>query len=307
MRSEKCVICGLHRSGTTFVGNILRHAGALVIHEPLNERFGMLGVPIAYPHVENRGDAFSQLVDDAVAVSRPWNKNPAYIKAQGTRRRLYSLTGGRSGISWGWLRIRKTLGMAPAHLCMKDPFMSLATPYLVNIHGIQVACMVRHPAAIHYSTEKQNWRFDVENLLRQPNLISRYGDDIPSSHWEWGRNSSAASIALLWKMMIRINDALSQQSSRLLLIRHEELCIDPLAATRRLCQHTGVAYTPRLEQFMAERSQGDRIEAKEGRTHDFFRNSRALIDVWRGRISSSDEALIREIAGDEVEQIYDKW
>lgn len=301
------VISGLHRSGTTFVGDILRHAGVSIVHEPLNEDFGMSDVPMAYPFVESRSDACSQLLDDAINLSRPWNKDTTYIQARGIHRWIYALSGGRSGLRWGWLRFRTKFGIAPTHLCLKDPFMSLATPYLVKYHGVNVVCMVRHPAAIHYSTEKQNWRFDVDNLLNQPELIARYGADIPRWHWNLAHEHAAASIALLWKLMMRINVALAQENKRLLMIRHEELCIKPQETARSICKHFGIPYTPALKQFVFEHSEGDRAEARDGITHDFRRNSRALVNVWRGRISGEDEAMMREIVGEEVDRYYGKW
>lgn len=305
--STPFVVCGLHRSGTTFVGEILRQAGVTVIHEPLNEQFGMAGVPIAYPFVEKAGDVFARLLDDAVTLERPWNKDASFLKVGGIRHHLYALTGGRSGLLWGWLRLSRVLGLSPGRVCLKDPFMTLATPYLVSEHGLKVVCMVRHPAAIHYSTEKQNWRFDVDNLLRQPELVSRYGADILDSHWDMARKHAAASIAILWKFMVRINTALAREHKRLLIISHEELCLVPQETARCICNHFGFVFPPKLERFVTWHSEGGSAEARDGKTHDFLRNTRALVDEWRNRIAKNDEAMMREISGEDVSNFYGKW
>lgn len=301
------VVCGLHRSGTTYVGEILRQAGVVVVHEPLNERYGMADVPIAYPFVEQEEGVFASLLDDAVNFSRPWGKNLTWISVKGLKRLVYSLTGGRSGLRWSALRVLKRLGFQNGMICLKDPFMSLATPYLVRKFGIPIVCMVRHPAAIHYSTNKQSWRFNVENLLRQPELIARYGADIPTRHWDVARENSAASIALLWKFMIRINSALQDADRHLLMVTHEELCLQPQQVSTKICDHFGIPFIEKLELFVSQNSEGGSAEAAKGKIHDFKRDSRALVEVWRSRIEKNDEVIMREIVADEVVRFYGKW
>lgn len=302
--STGSIVCGLHRSGTTFVGQILRKAGVFVVHEPLNERFGMAGVPIAYPYAEENNDSFAGLIDDAVFLARPWNKDVAYIQAKGLHRQIYALTGGRSGLRWGWLRLRRNLGVFPEYLCLKDPFMTLATPYLIKHHGLKTVCLIRHPAAIHYSTEKQSWRFGVKNLLQQPELITRYGSDIPDEHWRQGREHAAASIAVLWKLMIRINAPLAKEGGRLLMITHEALCMEPQETASKIFAHLQIPFTSTIAQFVADHAGGDRAEAINGKTHDFKRNSKAIPSAWKGKLSEEDEKVIVDIAGEEIFKVY---
>jgi len=300
------IVCGLHRSGTTYVGKLLQQAGVVVVHEPLNERFGMRDVPIAYPYVDGADNAYAPLLDDAVDFHRAWNKDVTYIKAQGLRKKMYQILGGRSGVRWDVLRLKSLLHLMPNKVCLKDPFMSLATPYLVKHHQLKVVCMVRHPAAIHYGTEKQSWRFDINNLRRQEKLVESVAADVPEQHWDMADKHAAASIALLWKLMLRINQSLEKESSNLKLITHEDLCIAPLDIAKAICSHLGVLYTPKLNEFVLEHSQGSRVEAKAGQTHDFKRDSKSIPTAWVGKLSKSDEKMIWDIAGAEIEQVYGK-
>lgn len=300
------VVCGLHRSGTTFAGEILKRAGVCVIHEPLNQRFGMVGIPIAYPFSENSNGVYAPLLDDAVNFARPWNKDVSHIGATGWKRRLYSLTGGRSGLRWERVRLLRSVGLQKSKVCLKDPFMSLATPYLVREKGIRVICLIRHPAAIHYSTAKQNWRLDIENLIRQPELMEKYGNDISAVHWTLAKENAAASIAILWKLMVRINTQLHSETG-LKLVTHEALCLEPVETASQICSHFGIPFTPKLERYVLEHSGGARVEAIGNRTHDFVRNSQAIPDAWRGRLNAYDEAVMREIVGEEVISYYGQW
>lgn len=301
------IVCGLHRSGTTYVGKLLQQAGVKVVHEPLNERFGMRGVPIAYPYVDDVDNEYASLLDDAVIFRRTWNKDVTYIKAQGLRKRMYQVLGGRSGVRWGMLRLRSLLHLMPAKVCLKDPFMSLATPYLVKHHKLKVLCMVRHPAAIHCSTAKQAWRFDIANLHKQKKLVQDFASDIPERHWQLAEEHAAASIAILWKLMLRVNQYVEKNSSLLKLITHEDLCVSPLPVVNQICSHLSIPLSAGVEAFVLENSQGNRVEAKDGKTHDFKRNSKLLADAWRNKIYSDDECILQDIVGDDVANYYGKW
>jgi hypothetical protein len=298
------IVCGVHRSGTTYIGEILKRAGVCVVHEPLNERYGMKDVSIAYPYAERSEDSYVSLIDDAVCMTRTWNKDAAYLQSEGLRKLAYRIFGGRSGLRWSALRIRKQLRLGKESLCLKDPFMSLATPWLVENYRLKVICMVRHPAAIHYSTDKQQWRFDVNNLRRQPALIDRYGQDITDEQWALAEKHAAASTAILWKLMWRVNSSVAASNSRLKVVTHESLCLQPLDVAQAICEHFDIAFTATLQDFVREHSVGTRAEAEGGRIHDFRRDSSAIPDAWRGKVSSFDEDLILEIAGQEILTVY---
>jgi len=302
--SNTLVCCGLHRSGTTFVGELLKRAGINVVHEPLNEKFGMCDVPVAYPYVGASGGSYAALVDDAIQMSRAWNKDTSFLKAQGIRRKIFQITGGKSGLKWGWLRLCAASGIKKGPVCFKDPFMSLATPYLVGHHRLRVVCLVRHPAAIHYSTMRQKWNFDATNLLRQRELMAKYGEGIPDSHWELARSNPAASIALLWKLMVRINFPLSVRDEKLLLVTHEEFCMHPVKVSERVFFHLGVPFDSKVEQYIRDMSSGERALPEAGKVHSFKRNAKALASAWRGRLPADDERIIYELAGEEIAEFY---
>lgn len=301
MSSQLLLVCGLHRSGTTYVGELLRQANICVVHEPLNERYGVVGVPVAYPYLHEDGGCYAKLIDDVMNLSMAWNCS-ANVSTNKLKQYIYAVTGGRSGLRWSKLRIQKSLGMLPAQICLKDPFATLATPYFIKKHAAKAVCMVRHPAAIHYSTEKQGWWFNIDNLYNQSELIASYAQDIPEQHWQMARESHAASIALLWKLMIRVNSPLN--GNTMLLVRHEDLCISPELEARKICEHLGVLFDEKLAHFVATNSEGASAESAGGKIHDFKRDAKSLPNIWRGRISAEDEGMIREICSKELFEIY---
>lgn len=297
------IITGLHRSGTTYVGEMLRQAGITVVHEPLNEQYGVCSVPAAYPFVNDARGEFASLVDRIISFNISWNRSKVVLrKCRRCDGIIYWTMGGRSYWLWNVLKIRHRLRLLPQQICWKDPFVSLATPYLINQHCAKVVLMVRHPAAIYYSTKKQSWCFDIENLQRQSELITQYGHDIPQEHWDLARKHHVASIALLWRMMIKVNKPLV--GTDLLMVKHEDLCMQPELITRQIFGHFGVPFSDIIQAFVVSNSEGANPESLNGRVHDFKRDSKSLPDVWRKHISQEELDIIRVVGGQEFYEIY---
>lgn len=162
--------------------------------------------------------------------------------------------------------------------------------------------MVRHPAAVHVSTVRQGWSFDIVNLRRQPGLVRIHARDVPEAHWRLAAQSDAASVALLWKLMIRVNSRLND--ARVKLVRREDLCREPMRIAEEIIAYYGLILDGPARDFVRASSDGKMIESQRGSRRDFNRNSAALADAWRSSILPSDLEVICDIAGDELELIY---
>ena len=56
-------VTGLHRSGTTYLGNILSKSSSIfVLHEPFNRKQGLVGAPPFYSH-SNENAASDNAID----------------------------------------------------------------------------------------------------------------------------------------------------------------------------------------------------------------------------------------------------
>ena len=64
------IVCGLHRSGTTYVGEMLKQTAGCVLRESLNERYGMKDVSISYSYAERFEDCYVSLIEEAVYMAR---------------------------------------------------------------------------------------------------------------------------------------------------------------------------------------------------------------------------------------------
>jgi hypothetical protein len=305
------LICGLARSGTTYVGKAISKArGVYLIHEPLNRDFGVKGIHQWYPYAgesDGENDAeIKKLIRDIVDLRAKWKHSspPEYPLSTRLSKRVY---GGRSGLVWSVLRLKKQMGFPLGILCLKDPFATFAVGHMIEAHHIKAVCLTKHPCAL-YSSHKRRGRIElIEDLIAQRGLHNKYATDISDSLWQSAMHQHAAGVALLWKVMARAVTAWTEESDNLSIVRHEDLCTDPKKTIKGICRHFGIGYGPPIEKYLTRTSQGNRVRAKPGTLHSFERNSLALKDAWRGEIDPDEERMIRELVGDDFYSIYEQW
>jgi hypothetical protein len=305
------VICGLARSGTTYVGRALSRArGVHLIHEPLNKDFGVRGVPWWYVCAgatdQDGSTTAKKLIRDIVDLKAEWIRSspPEYPLLTRLSKRAY---GGRSGLAWAGLRLYKLLGLSMPTVCFKDPFATFAIGYMIACCDARAVCLTKHPAALYFSHKRRGRREHIEDLFSQRKLLGRYAEDISPGTWETAMRHSPAGTALLWKIMARAITSQAEGFAALSVVRHEDLCVDPVKTIKGICTHLGIPFGRRAEKYILGTSRGDRIHAKAGKLHHFKRNSLALRDAWRGAISPEEEAVIQEVVGDDIHLLYENW
>lgn len=305
------VICGLARSGTTYVGRALSRArGVHLVNEPLNKDFGVKGVPRWYPYAagagrENDTDT-KKLIRDIIDLRAGWTHSspPEYPLLTRLSKRVY---GGRSGLVWSALRLTKFFGFPSRTLCLKDPFATFAVGHMIESYGAKAVCLTRHPCALYLSQKRRGQAAHIEDLFAQRKLRSRYAGDIPDGTWESAVRHGPAGVALLWKIMARAITSQAGVLFNLSIVRHEDLCVDPVKTIKGICDHFGIACGRRVEKFVIETSRGNRVYAKDGKLHSFKRDSLALKDAWRGEINPQEETMIREVVGEDIHLLYERW
>lgn len=305
------VICGLARSGTTYVGRALSRArGVHFVNEPLNKDFGVKGVPRWYPFAagtdrENDTDTI-KLIRDIIDLRVGWTHSspPEYPLLTRLSKRVY---GGSSGLAWSALRLTGFFGLSSRILCLKDPFATFAIGHMIESHGAKAVCLTRHPCALYHSQKRLGQASHIDDLFAQHRLRRQYAGDIPDSTWESAMRHSPAGVALLWKIMARAITAQAEGLAHLAIVRHEDLCVEPIKTIKGICDHFGIAWGRRVEKFVSETTEGNRVYGKDGKRHFFKRNSLALKDAWRGRINPLEETVIREVIGEDIHLLYEGW
>ena len=305
------VVCGLARSGTTYVGKALSRAQSVhLINEPLNKDFGVTGVPRWYPCADGDDRKNSaetkKLIRDIIDLRAGWTHSspPEYPLLTRLSKRVY---GGRSGLAWSALRLKKSVRLPFQTVCLKDPFATFAIGHIIESYNAKAVCLTKHPCALYLSQKRRGQEGHIEDLFAQPKLRDRYAGDISDGIWKSAIHDGPAGVALLWKIMARAITSQAKDLANLSIVRHEDLCVDPAQAIKGICAHFGIAYGRRIEKYVTETSRGNHVFAKAGTLHFFKRNSLALKDAWRAVISPQEEAVIQDVVGDDIHLLYKQW
>jgi hypothetical protein len=218
-RRPAVLILTLPRCGSSWVGSILGRADdALYLREPVTQSDPAITRritfdPSEHPELE---PTFRRLADMAFLGLPAFKDVVIYDPEQ------WSLA--------DRLRRRVVIKEVNARACQ----------WFLNRYQPRVVFLVRHPAAVAWSSQKQGW------LGPTP------------ADWEKRGGEHAESLALAWEALKPYRDC--EVAS------YESLCSDPLAGFRKLYDFAGLRWTGSTAAMISEDSQGSRtrIEAWRG-------------------------------------------
>ena len=293
------LVTGMHRSGTTWVGKMLAAAvGTAYISEPLNvlHRPGVFHAKVRhwYQYVceDNEHEflpAFEELLEfdyhlwDEIRSLRSWRD---------------VLRMGRDFFIFyrGLMRGQRVL--------LKDPFAVFSTPWFAKRLNCKVVITIRHPAAFASSLRRLNWPFDFQDLLDQPLLMRDHLEPYRQEMQSMQEDDVIGQAALLWKMIYRSIHATREQHPDFILVRHEDLFLDPTPGYRSLFSSLGLEFTPRVEKIIQNSSSSENPrELSRKRVHGVKLDSRASLDNWKKRLTVEEIERIRTMT-EEVSRLY---
>ena len=299
------LVTGAHRTGTTWVGKMLATSPQVAyISEPLNvlHRPGVLRAPVSkwYTFIGEENEA-------------------AYLHAfremltfrYGLWREIGSLHSRKDFLRMGrdfavFLRGR-ILRQRPL---IKDPFAIYSAPWFAERLGCRVIITVRHPAGFASSLKRLNWPFDFHDLLEQPLLMQRWLDVDRAEMESIQTDDIIGQAALLWRMVYRVVARMMKLHPSFIVVRHEDLSLDPVASYRDLYAALELDFTPKVEQAILSASSAENpAEISKEKVHAVKLDSRANIDNWKKRLSVDEIARIREMTGKVTNLFYsdEEW
>ena len=299
------LVTGAHRTGTTWVGKMLAASPQVAyISEPLNvlHRPGVLRAPVSkwYTFISRENEA---------------EYLPAFREMLGFRyglwREVRSLRSRKDFLRMGrdlsiFLRGR-LLRQRPL---IKDPFAVFSAPWFAERLGSRVVITVRHPAGFASSLKRLNWTFDFRDLLGQPLLMQRW---LGVDHAEMQLVQSDDVIgqaALLWRMVYRIVARMMKLHPSFIVVRHEDLSLDPVSCYRDLYAALDLDFTPRVERMILSASSSENpAELSKKKVHAVNLDSRANLDNWKKRLSKDEITRIRKMTGKTAQLFYsdEEW
>ena len=296
------LVTGAHRTGTTWVGKMLAASGeAAYISEPLNHlhRPGVLRVPTRhwYQYIcpQNEAEYLPALRETLRFQYHPWLELLSLRSAKDV---------GRMGRDWriflhGRLRRQRPL--------LKDPFAIFSIPWFVSRLGCQVVVTVRHPAAFASSLKRLDWPFDFSDLLAQPLLMQDWLEPYRAEMTSL-QNAAQPDIlaqgSLLWKMVYQVVAKITGADRPVIIVRHEDLSLDPAAGFRQLYQALGLAFTPQAEETIRTSSSSENPgELSKKAVHSTRLDSAANLHNWKRRLSAEEIRQVRALT-EETAAIY---
>lgn len=287
------LVTGAHRTATTWVGKMLSAAPRVgYISEPLNaaHRPGKLRHPVPhwyeYISAESDGQYLQEFRD---LLGFRFHAGAALQAARSVR-----------DLAVGMRDFSRALGgrYTASIPLVKDPFAVFSIPWFVSRFACRVVVTVRHPASFASSLRKLNWPFDFWNLLDQPALMQAHLEPFREAMSSITAGDILAQGALLWTMIYSTVRKFQEQDPRIIIVRHEDLSLDPESRFGELFGQLDLEYTPRALKFVVESSgESNPGELAAGHTHSVKLDSRSNVESWKKRLSSAEVQQIISASG----------
>ncbi|MEG3143813.1 hypothetical protein U1839_04030 [Sphingomonas sp. RT2P30] len=286
---RRIAVCGTHRSGTTLLGSFLTaDSRSRQIFEPFNPVFGI-------------EDATYSFIAGDVADAQWHAVIDRFLAADGVRFRRPPVDHNRFGRWLKGTRAAREFAAArlfrPRRLVFKCPFMSLSSQYLIDRHGIQVVFTIKHPAAFFASLRRVGWHeaLPLDDMVAQGVIDAATRD---------AATTAAARAGLFWSVVnAHALETYRRFPGATAFWSHEHFCRAPDSEMERVMAALHIDYSSAMRRAVAQATQGAIVEPDGNTVHALVRDSSAMADSWRGRISPEEEAELRTRCGALYEEI----
>ncbi len=302
---DAVVVTGAHRSGTTLLGDIVAQArGTWTVWEPFNRHWGLRDVTTAYPYLRE-ADAGVPPVASLIRYLRSGRARWSVKQGSGAgslpELRAWVKTARRYLL---WCRHRSGIPV------VKDPFLLLAMGALQPaVTSRPIVVSVRHPCSWVTSLRRMNWPAgpELNALLNQHELYEEHLSGIlPRRDWTAADDVEAGATA--WAALYHMVKVQSLAGAQVLVVPLESYGRDPVGTLELLYSALALPAPPDLDSVAATYSSADRTVTPDATTkHLLQRDSKALSEAWKAKLSAGEIARIRVITEPVFETIYSDW
>ena len=294
------LVTGSHRSGSTWVGQMLSRApGVSYIHEP----FSILhrpGICVArftrwFPYLcRDNEDPYIGPIGDMLEF-----RYRVGAEARATRS---ARDAGRLLRDWARFSQARRRGDRPV---VKDPIAVFSAEWLWASFDVAPVVLVRHPAAFASSLKRLQWTHPFEDFLDQPllmrDVLSPFEQEV-REFAAWDHPIVDQSI-LLWKVIHHTIALYRDRHPEWLFVRHEDLARDPIGGFAGIFDRLGLRFDRAAEsQIRAHSDPSNPTEVTEAGV--VKRDSRSSIWTWKSRLSDEEIERVRKGVGTVAEEFY---
>ena len=315
--NEPILITGSHRSGTTWVGNIIQNLPRIYyLHEPLTPNSitrGLFNTDIWYKYYDPKKEYenIETILNKLFSGSYPFKAMFHFKNSlpHTDYRNPNGINDGKIDLKYFKWRINayidsKRLNKKEIIPLIKDPIALTAAEWIYHKWNSKNVILIRHPAAFVSSLIRLNWRFNFENFTKQPDLIDRflgpYRSQINNPPKDFISEAS-----LIWTCITKIIIEYQKLYPNWLYIRHEDLSYDPINEFELLFKRLELSFLNKVKRFIQSTSSHSNPSevSKKTKVHQLQRDSRKNIKNWKKRLSKDEIKLIR----DKTEHLSNKF
>ncbi|MDQ6963041.1 MAG: sulfotransferase [Mariprofundaceae bacterium] len=285
MQDQPIFITGSIRSGTTWLGEMLAFSKQTVsIYEPFSLNTGRF--------------AFDELAKNWFSYAPSMPKEQA-IKA------FKKVINGKTELVFRRKQVQRYLPFTRhKRKIIKDPIACFSAPWLADHFNLRTVVIIRHPAAFALSLKRVGWSFDFSNLWQQTGLWRHFPEQ-----WQLAMRKQPTDIVqqatLLWNCTYSFLLDACEQRPDWLLLRHEDLSLDPLQQFQDLYQNLDLQWDKRVEkQIIAHTSGHLSSQPKLGQVHSLKRDSAASLERWKHELTAAEITFILHETRDTAQRVY---
>lgn len=299
---KSILVTGAHRSGTTWVGKMLAASPTVgYIQEPFlpGRRPGICGVTFPYPFAyvtDDNEEAFVRHMEAMLAFRFQFG---AALAAMQTPRDVAIML--KYGSQFCCSRARRAIPL------MKDPLALFSAEWLARRFDMRVIVMIRHPAAFAWSIRRANWSHDFSSFLQQPLLMRDHLSPFEAEIRAFVKveRDILDQAALLWKLIYSMVQKYREAHPEWIFLRYENVANDPLRLFASVFQKLGLDFSPREKRIVEDYSNAaNPVMPLRGSLHFGRRNSKALVQYWKTKLTEAEILRLRRGIGDIADAFY---
>lgn len=295
------LVTGLPRTGTTWLGNTLCLSGELgELYEPFNpgsHRARWFDPPHFYLYIdETLEERYLRPVSQLVQLRYPLTSRLAAARSPRDVRAALDT-------AWRVARLRRERRVP----LVKDPIALFSTPWLHERFGFRPVLLLRHPCGFVSSVLRMGWRISFQSWLRQERLMATllvpWRDEIEAAASR--SPDEVLDASLFWKVCSGVIGELAAGHPDWIVVRHEDLAADPVVAFESMYARLGLQWSTATARAVEEATGAENPrEAATGVQHELRRDSRAVAELWRTRLSAAQVATVRAVTSPVADAHY---
>ena len=283
MAKKPIFISGAHRSGSTWVGQMISLSKEVqYVHEPFNLMMDMRKTPVKhwFEYIDKATDPVQRQAVLQYLKDLDHPDVAAFFKDEYRPKGLRGVP--RAITKWTNHRQYRCL--------FKDPLALMSLPWIYRELNCDVVLTIRHPAAFVASLKVKDWQFPFDHLLAQEELMQTYLEEY-RTEMEQCANQQMPIVfqgSLLWNILYgRVAQYRETYGDRWLFWRHEDLSRDPEGSFRAIYNALGLDYSSEIRQSVISSSDGSAAT-------NWQRDAKANITTWSTRLSPEEIAEVKQ-------------